>query len=88
MFDFEDITFKYGEQELAFRVIEQAWKDANMPKDCYERTKAICFLTGYPAEWRGSLFFYCALAELNPRYIMKMARERWRPELLKKENGR
>lgn len=83
MFDFDDITFKYGEQELGYRVIEQAWKDANMPKDCYNRTKAICFLTGYPTEWKGSLFFWASLAELNPYYIMEMARKKWRPELLK-----
>ena len=56
MFDFDNITFKYGEQELGFRVIEQAWKDANMPKDCYDRVKARCFLCGFPKIWRGPLF--------------------------------
>lgn len=87
MLDFENITFKYGEQELAFRVIERAWEDANMPKYSYDRTKARCFLTGYPNEWKGSLLFWCELAELNPHYIMNNARKKWRPELLK-ENGR
>lgn len=88
MFDFENITFKYGEQELGFRVIEQAWKDANMPKDCYDRVKARCFLTGYPPEWKGSLFYWAALAELNPYYIMEESRKKWRPELLRRENGK
>ena len=83
MFDFENITFKYGEQELGFRVIEQAWKDANMPKDCYDRVKARCFLCGFPKIWRAPLFYWAALAGLNPYYIMEESRKKWRPELLK-----
>ncbi|MBO7696918.1 MAG: hypothetical protein J6T10_30175 [Methanobrevibacter sp.] len=87
MFDFNSITFKYGEQELGFRVIEQAWKDANMPKDCYDRVKARCFLCGFPKIWRGPLFYWCELAGLNSNYIMRMSREKWKPNLLRRENG-
>ena len=81
---FGDITFKYGEQELGFRVIEQAWKDANLPKDCYHRQKARCFLCGFPEEWLGSLFFWCGLAGLNSSYLMRISREKWKPYLLKR----
>lgn len=84
MLDFENITFKYGEQELAFRVIERAWEDANMPKYSYDRTKARCFLCGFPKPWLGSLLFWCELAGLNSNYIMRISRAKWRPELFKK----
>lgn len=80
---FEEVSFKYGESELGFRVIEQAWKDAHLPRDSYNRQKSRCFLCGYPKIWQGSLFFWSALAGLNPNYIMRVSREKWKPQLIK-----
>ena len=82
---FEDVTFKYGESELGFRVIEQAWKDAHLQKDCYHRQKARCFLCGYPTEWKGSLFYWASLANLPASEIMRISREKWKPNLLKRK---
>lgn len=80
---FENVTFTYGESELGFRVIEQAWRDAHLPKDSYNRQKARCFLCGFPKPWLGSLFFWAALSGLNANYIMRISREKWKPYLLK-----
>lgn len=83
----DEVTFTYGESELAFRVIEQAWKDAHLPNDTYNRQKARCFLCAYPPSWRGSLFFWCALCGMNSEYLVRVAREKWKPQLLKRENN-
>lgn len=82
---FEEVSFKYGESELGFRVIEQAWKDAHLPRYSYNRSKARCFLCGYPLLWRGSLVFWASLAGLNPEYIMRISREKWKPNLLREK---
>lgn len=79
----DEITFKYGESELAFAVITQAWKDAEMPVNNYHSTRARCFLCGYPSHYKGSLVFWCSMCGINTEYLMRKAREKWKPYLLR-----
>lgn len=79
----EGMNLNYGESELAFAVIRQAWEDASLPTNGYDSVRARCFLTGHPKIWRQSLVFWCSLCNLNVEYLMRVSRQKWKPYLLK-----
>ena len=78
----EGMNLTYGESELAFAVIKQAWDDASLPTNGYDSTRARCFLCGYPKIWQQSLSFWCALSGINKEYLMRVSRQKWKPYLL------
>lgn len=82
----EGINLTYGESELAFAVIKQAWDDASLPLNGYDNRSARNFLCGHPKIWRQSLAFWCALSGLNIDYLMRVSRQKWKPYLLKGGN--
>lgn len=79
----EGMNLTYGESELAFAVIKQAWEDASLPTNGYESRCARNFLCGYPKIWQQSLRFWCSLSGIQKEYLMQVSRKQWKPYLLK-----
>lgn len=66
-----------SEIDLANRVIETAYEDAESEVDNYNRQSARNFLMGRTYYWRKSLEIWCDMSGRNIKAIMKYARARY-----------
>jgi len=81
-------TFRYkpeNKKELDFDIIEKEKpKTANTSTlTKFEINSARSFILGETKEWRDSLNYFCDLADLDPLYIIKLAKQRsWYKEYM------